>query len=123
MLYPIELRHHWATSRTRTGIAGATILCANHCTMVTRKTEGIGQIRTAVNRVCKSTPEPTRPRCQRQEADNRLLRNRDIPCQPPTEEARFERAVGGAAHCGLAVRCLKPLGHSSSMERRGLEPL
>ena len=45
-------------------------------------------------------------------------------CLPArTEEARFERAVGEAAHGGLAIRCLKPLGHSSSMERRGFEPL
>ena len=40
-----------------------------------------------------------------------------------TEEARFELAVNGAVHDGLAIRCLQPLGHSSSMEHRGLEPL
>lgn len=43
--------------------------------------------------------------------------------QSTTEEARFELAVDGAAHDGLAIRCLKPLGHSSSMEHRGFEPL
>ncbi len=39
------------------------------------------------------------------------------------EETRFELAVDEVAYDGLAVRCLKPLGHSSVMEHRGLEPL
>ena len=38
LLFPIELRHHRVTSRTRTGIAGATVPRADRCTMATTKT-------------------------------------------------------------------------------------
>ena len=87
VLSPIELRHHGVTSRTRTGIAGATVPRANRCTIVTMTTKDTGQIRTVVNRVCKPMPYQTRPRCPVPGQETAIF------CQRKTEEARFELAV------------------------------
>ena len=114
MLSPIELRHQRATSRTRTGIAGATVPHADRCTIVTTETPDrfeLSSIEVAA-------------RCLAKLGHGALVRSgTSLSPARVTEEARFELAMDLDAHCGLAVRRLQPLGHSSSVERRGLEPL
>ncbi len=110
--------HQRVTIRIRTGIAGVTVPSAGHCTIVTRKRHRTdSNCRQAGLQAAALT---TRPRCLVSE-QGQVPPGRTPPTIK-TEEARFELAVDDTAHCGLAVRRLKPLGHSSRMEHGGLEP-